>query len=68
MSLSVHTFACDAGGGHNFLEDPEDGDTLAGSESTRTRLWGSETIRALGFPVLPPAQGRPALRGAGRDR
>ncbi|MFF4161410.1 hypothetical protein [Streptomyces sp. NPDC001678] len=55
MSLSVHTFVHDADGGHDFLEDPEDGGTLAGFESTRTRLWGSGAIRALGsrfFPLL----------------
>jgi hypothetical protein len=56
MSLLVHTFVYDADGGHDFLEDPEHGETLAGFESTRTRLWGGEGIRAAGsfrfFPRL----------------
>ncbi|MEU1827342.1 hypothetical protein ABZ502_33610 [Streptomyces abikoensis] len=53
MSLGVHTFVYDADGGHDFLEDPEDSDTLAGFESTRTRLWGPEAIRALGSRLFP---------------
>lgn len=48
MSLLVHTFVYDADGGRDFLDDPEHGETLAGFESTRTRLWGGEAIRALG--------------------
>ncbi|MFI1097107.1 hypothetical protein [Streptomyces sp. NPDC020917] len=53
MSLLVHTFVYDAEGGHDFLEDPDHGETLAGFESTRTRLWGSEAIRALGCRFFP---------------
>lgn len=53
MSLLVHTFVYDADGGHDFLEDPEYGETLAGFESTRTRLWGGEAIRALGSRFFP---------------
>ncbi|MFJ3965619.1 hypothetical protein [Streptomyces sp. NPDC090036] len=57
MSLLVHTFVYDADGGHDFLEDPEYGDTLAGFESTRTRLWGSGAIRAMGARFFPRLDG-----------
>ncbi|MGW1071600.1 hypothetical protein [Streptomyces sp. NPDC002537] len=57
MSLLVHTFVYDADGGHDFLEDLEYGDTLAGFESTRTRLWGSEAIRALSSRFFPRLDG-----------
>ncbi|MET9610575.1 hypothetical protein ABZZ17_36785 [Streptomyces sp. NPDC006512] len=57
MTLLVHTFVYDADGGHDLLEDPEYGDTLAGFESTRTRLWGSEAIRALGARFFPRLDG-----------
>ncbi len=33
--------------------DSEMGDSLAGSESTRTELWGSEIINSLGLKLLP---------------
>jgi hypothetical protein len=57
MSLLVHTFVYDADGGYDFLEDPEHGGTLAGFESTRVRLWGSEAIRALGSRFFPQLNG-----------
>lgn len=57
MTLLVHTFVYDADGGHHFLEDPEHGDTLAGFESTRTRLWGSEAFRSLGSRFFPRLDG-----------
>ncbi|MFK0258758.1 hypothetical protein [Streptomyces sp. NPDC090445] len=57
MSLLVHTFVYDADGGYDFLEDPEHGRDLAGFESTRTRLWGSEAIRALGARFFPRLDG-----------
>ncbi|MFI9723857.1 hypothetical protein ACIHFE_30075 [Streptomyces sp. NPDC052396] len=57
MSLNVHTFVYGADGGHDLLEDPEYSDTLAGFESTRTRLWGSEAIRALGSRFFPRLDG-----------
>ncbi|WP_031515888.1 hypothetical protein [Streptomyces sp. NRRL F-5123] len=53
MSLSVHTFRYDADGGHDFLDDPENGAELAGFESTRKRLWGGEDAVALGARFLP---------------
>ncbi|MFI8104964.1 hypothetical protein [Streptomyces sp. NPDC086023] len=57
MSLLVHTFVLDADGGYDLLEDPEHGRTLAGYESTRTRLWGSAGTRALGARFLPRLDG-----------
>ncbi len=57
MSLLVHTFVYDADGGHDFLEDPDGGRSLAGFESTRTRLWGSEAIKALGCRFFPRLNG-----------
>ncbi|MFB7594986.1 hypothetical protein [Streptomyces sp. NPDC056160] len=57
MTLLVHTFVYDSDGGHHFLEDPEHGDTLAGFESTRTRLWGSEAFRDLGSRFFPQLDG-----------
>ncbi|MFD0267501.1 hypothetical protein ACFVGY_13015 [Streptomyces sp. NPDC127106] len=57
MSLLVHTFVYGADGGYVFLEDPEHGRTLAGFESTRTRLWGSEALRALGARFFPRLDG-----------
>ncbi|MDH6135677.1 hypothetical protein P3T37_005094 [Kitasatospora sp. MAA4] len=57
MSLLVHTFVYDADGGYHFLEDPEYGDTLAGFEGTRARLWGSAAIRALDSRFFPRLDG-----------
>ncbi|MFJ4776383.1 hypothetical protein [Streptomyces sp. NPDC088762] len=57
MTLLVHTFVYDADGRHDFLEDPEYGDTLAGFESTRTRLWGSAVMRDLGSRFFPRLDG-----------
>lgn len=53
MSLLVHTFVPGADGGREFLEDPGHGRSLAGFESTRTRLWGAPAVRALGARFLP---------------
>ncbi|MFI6154567.1 hypothetical protein ACIBCA_17985 [Kitasatospora sp. NPDC051170] len=57
MSLLVHTFVYDADGGRTFLKDPGNGGDLAGFESTRDRLWGSEAVRALGAEFLPRLEG-----------
>ncbi|MEU7034222.1 hypothetical protein ABZ958_11130 [Streptomyces sp. NPDC046237] len=57
MSLLVHTFVYDSDGGHAFLEDPDYGDTLACFESTRSRLWGSEGLKALGCRFFPRLDG-----------
>ncbi|MFG2692984.1 hypothetical protein [Kitasatospora sp. NPDC048407] len=57
MTLLVHTFLPAADGEREFLEDPAYGQTLAGFESTRTRLWGSEAIRALGARFFPRLDG-----------
>ena len=53
MSLLVHTYVYDADGAHDFLEDPEDGRSLAGFESTRARLWGGQPMRDLGLRFFP---------------
>ncbi|MFE2018943.1 hypothetical protein ACFW9O_12995 [Streptomyces sp. NPDC059499] len=57
MTLLVHTYVYDADGTREFLEDPEYADTMAGFESTRGRLWGSEAIRALGARFFPRLDG-----------
>ncbi|MFD7865673.1 hypothetical protein [Streptomyces sp. NPDC059783] len=53
MSLLVHTYVRGRSGKDHFLEDPEHGLTLAGFESSRTKLWGAEPVRALGARFLP---------------
>jgi len=57
MTLLVHTFVYNADGECNFLEDPGYANTLAGFESTRSRLWGSEAIRSLGARFFPRLDG-----------
>ncbi|MFF3951777.1 hypothetical protein ACFYY1_01075 [Streptomyces sp. NPDC001890] len=53
MTLLVHTFVYDGPGKLRLLDDPEDGSDMAGFESSRTRLWGSEHARAVGARFLP---------------
>ncbi|KDN81573.1 hypothetical protein [Kitasatospora cheerisanensis] len=53
MSLLVHTFVRRPDGDWELLEDPPYGRTLAGFERTRTHLWGSAPVRALGARFLP---------------
>ncbi|MER5275085.1 hypothetical protein ABT025_04910 [Streptomyces sp. NPDC002809] len=53
MSLLVHTYIRGRSGTDHFLEDPEHGLTLAGFESSRTELWGSQPVRGLGARFLP---------------
>ncbi|MGW7709142.1 hypothetical protein [Streptomyces sp. NPDC054771] len=53
MTLLVHTFVHDGPRKLRLLDDPEDGGDMAGFESSRTRLWGSEPARALGARFLP---------------
>lgn len=57
MSLLVHTFVYDADGSRRFLEDPEHGSSVAGFESTRSRLWGAEGVQALGARFFPRLDG-----------
>ncbi|MWA12454.1 hypothetical protein [Streptomyces sp. BA2] len=55
MSLSVDVFVIGEDGGRHVLDTPEGANDLAGFESWRTRVWGSDAVRALGawfFPVL----------------
>ncbi|MFB7209610.1 hypothetical protein [Streptomyces sp. NPDC056255] len=53
MTLLVHTFVYDEPGKLRLLDDPEDGGDMAGFESSRTRLWGSEHARAVGARFFP---------------
>lgn len=53
MTLLVHTFVYDEPGKLRLLDDPEDGSDMAGFESSRTRLWGSEPARAIGARFFP---------------
>ncbi|MEW2485005.1 hypothetical protein [Streptomyces sp. NPDC048411] len=53
MTLLVHTFVRGKSGTMHLLDDPPDGRDMAGFESSRTKLWGSEPVRALGARFLP---------------
>ncbi|MER7723245.1 hypothetical protein [Streptomyces sp. NPDC096323] len=53
MTLLVHTYVRGRSGKDHFLEDPEHGLTLAGFESSRTKLWGSQPVRDLGARFFP---------------
>lgn len=58
MTLLVHTYVRGRSGKDHFLDDPDHGLTLAGFESSRTKLWGSQPVRELGarfFPELATA-------------
>ncbi|MET9919483.1 hypothetical protein ABZZ04_20620 [Streptomyces sp. NPDC006435] len=57
MTLLVHTFVYDEKGDWRLLDDPDDGSDMAGFESSRTKLWGSECARALGARFLPRLAG-----------
>ncbi|WP_431683438.1 hypothetical protein [Kitasatospora sp. KL5] len=55
MTLSVDVFVTGADGRTEVLDVPEGVSDLAGFESWRTTVWGSEAVRSLGtefFPVL----------------
>jgi hypothetical protein len=55
VSLSVHVFVLGQDGERMLLDDPARGAELAGFESFRVKVWGSDVVRALGarfFPVL----------------
>ncbi|MFI5770019.1 hypothetical protein ACIA74_15925 [Streptomyces sp. NPDC051658] len=53
MTLLVHTFVHDESEKLRLLDDPEDGSDMAGFESSRTKLWGSECARRLGARFFP---------------
>ncbi|MCX4731946.1 hypothetical protein [Streptomyces sp. NBC_01363] len=57
MTLLVHTFVYDESEKLRLLDDPEDGSDMAGFESSRTKLWGSECARRLGARFFPEASG-----------
>ncbi|GAB3427973.1 hypothetical protein [Flindersiella endophytica] len=55
MSLSVDVFVYAEDGQLEVLDTPEGCQDLAGFESWRTTVWGSEVVRSLGarfFPLL----------------
>ncbi|MGW3039268.1 hypothetical protein ACWC9T_04275 [Kitasatospora sp. NPDC001159] len=53
MSLSVDVFTTDESGKYHVLDVPEGSSDLAGFESWRTTVWGSEAARALGARFFP---------------
>ncbi|MFD8597534.1 hypothetical protein ACFV1L_21280 [Kitasatospora sp. NPDC059646] len=57
MSLLVDVFTADESGESRFLDVPEGSSDLAGFESWRTTVWGSETVRALGARFFPQLAG-----------
>jgi hypothetical protein len=57
MSLSVHVFVHDADGKMQLLDEPPGVSDLAGFESWRTEVWGSEVVRSLGARFFPALAG-----------
>ncbi|MEV6758623.1 hypothetical protein [Streptomyces sp. NPDC051214] len=57
MSLSVDVFVVGADGEMQVLDVPEGCSDLAGFESWRTRVWGSQVVRSLGARFLPVLAG-----------
>ncbi|MFG3140812.1 hypothetical protein ACGFZA_31980 [Streptomyces sp. NPDC048211] len=53
MSLLVHTFVRGRSGKDHLLDDSDHGLTLAGFESSRTKVWGSQPVCDLGARFLP---------------
>jgi hypothetical protein len=53
MSLSVDVFTTDESGKYRVLDVPAGSSNLAGFESWRTTVWGSEAARALGARFFP---------------
>ena len=53
MSLSVHTYTTGVDGEMVFHDSKDGSETLAGFESYRTTLYGSELSKRLGFKLLP---------------
>ncbi|MGW1887656.1 hypothetical protein [Streptomyces sp. NPDC001970] len=53
MSLSVDVFVIGADGKRQVLDVPAGCSDLAGFESWRTAVWGSEVVRSLGARFLP---------------
>lgn len=53
LSVNVWVWADESRDGIRFLEFPTDGSDLAGTEVTRTGLWGSPVVRSLGAIFLP---------------
>jgi len=53
MSLSVSVYVRGASGEMNFVEPESDSAELAGFESYRTTLYGSQAAKSLGLTLLP---------------
>ncbi|MFI1958753.1 hypothetical protein ACH46L_11030 [Streptomyces althioticus] len=53
MSLSVKVFVVGADGERQVQDVPDGCSDVAGPESWRTRVWGSEVVRSLGAEFLP---------------
>ncbi len=53
MSLLVDVFTADESGESRFLDVPEGSSDLAGFESWRTTVWGSDTVCSLGARFFP---------------
>jgi hypothetical protein len=52
MSLTVHAYRRDSSGSIQFIDEPP-GTHVAGFESWRTKVYGSEYVRGLGARLLP---------------
>ncbi|WP_189925417.1 hypothetical protein [Kitasatospora xanthocidica] len=57
MSLLVDVFTADENGESRFLDVPKGSSDLAGFESWRTTVWGSDTVRSLGARFFPQLAG-----------
>ena len=59
MSLNVDAYVYKPDGEWTLLEDPDDdySKTMAGFERTRSKLWGSVAVRALGARFFPRLDG-----------
>ncbi|MEV7121127.1 hypothetical protein [Kitasatospora griseola] len=57
MSLLVDVFTTDESGESCFLDVPEGSSDLAGFESWRSTVWGSETVHSLGARFFPQLAG-----------
>ncbi|WP_395292520.1 hypothetical protein ACF9IK_02180 [Kitasatospora hibisci] len=53
MSLLVDVFSADESGESRFLDVPEGSSDLAGFESRRTTVWGSDTVSSPGARLFP---------------
>ncbi|GAA1406805.1 hypothetical protein GCM10009639_55050 [Kitasatospora putterlickiae] len=57
MSLLVEVFTTDESGNSRFPDVPDGSSDLAGFESWRSTVWGSERVRSLGARFFPQLAG-----------